>query len=283
LWVNREINAADAFVAAWLPGSEGAGIADVLLRNAQGETAHDFKGKLGYSWPRTATQFANNVGQKDYSPQFAFGYGLTYADKGDVAPLPEVSGLSGEQKVAGVYFARGRAAPGTSLRLENAQGHATKVTTLPAAVQDNSLRVAAVDYKAQEDALRFSWAGTGKASAFLSADAPFDVLRESNGDVMLVLTLRPETVPQAEVNLGVACGDGCAAALPLRDALAALPKEQWTTLGVPLKCFGAAGADLTKLSQPMRLETAGALQFSLSRVTLGAIHEATDVFECPQP
>jgi beta-glucosidase len=65
--------------------------------------------------------------------------------------------------------------------------------------------------------------------------------------------------------------------------LAALPKEQWTTLGVPLKCFGAAGADLTKLNQPMRLETAGALQFSLSRVALGAINEADHVFKCAKP
>lgn len=56
LWVNREINAADAFVAAWLPGSEGAGIADVLLRGSDGRVQHDFKGKLSFSWPRTATQ-----------------------------------------------------------------------------------------------------------------------------------------------------------------------------------------------------------------------------------
>ena len=63
LWVNREINAADAFVAAWLPGSEGAGIADVLLRGSDGRVQHDFKGKLSFSWPRTAT-YANNVGQR---------------------------------------------------------------------------------------------------------------------------------------------------------------------------------------------------------------------------
>ena len=72
LWVNREINAADAFVAAWLPGSEGAGIADVLLRDARGKAAHDFKGKLSFSWPRTATQFVNNVGQKDYDAAVRF-------------------------------------------------------------------------------------------------------------------------------------------------------------------------------------------------------------------
>ena len=39
LWVNPEINASDAFVAAWLPGSEGEGIADVLFRAADGNVA----------------------------------------------------------------------------------------------------------------------------------------------------------------------------------------------------------------------------------------------------
>jgi beta-glucosidase len=54
LWMNREINAADAFVVAWLPGSEGEGIADVLLRTRDGRIAYDFHGKLAYAWPRSA-------------------------------------------------------------------------------------------------------------------------------------------------------------------------------------------------------------------------------------
>ncbi|HCB77286.1 MAG TPA: 1,4-beta-D-glucan glucohydrolase, partial [Erythrobacter sp.] len=47
MWVNREMNAADAFVASWLPGSEGAGVADVLTG------ATPATGKLGFSWPAT--------------------------------------------------------------------------------------------------------------------------------------------------------------------------------------------------------------------------------------
>jgi beta-glucosidase len=93
LWVNPEINASNAFVAAWLPGSEGEGIADVLLRDAGGKVQYDFHGKLSYSWPRTAMQTPLNVGQKDYDPQFAYGHGLTYEDDGDLGPLSEVSGL----------------------------------------------------------------------------------------------------------------------------------------------------------------------------------------------
>ncbi|REA74601.1 1,4-beta-D-glucan glucohydrolase, partial [Staphylococcus pseudintermedius] len=99
----------------WLPGSEGAGVADVLLRNASGKVQYDFHGKLAYSWPRTAVQTPLNVGQKDYHPQFAFGYGLTYEDNGDLGKLSEVSGLPANVAAPGVYLQRGKPAGGLAL------------------------------------------------------------------------------------------------------------------------------------------------------------------------
>ncbi len=51
LWVNRELNLSDAFVAAWLPGSEGAGIADLLFKPTAGSGQRDFTGRLAFSWP----------------------------------------------------------------------------------------------------------------------------------------------------------------------------------------------------------------------------------------
>ena len=56
LWVNKELNASNAFVAAWLPGSEGAGIADVIFKNASGDINYDFKGKLLFSVPKVTRQ-----------------------------------------------------------------------------------------------------------------------------------------------------------------------------------------------------------------------------------
>jgi len=63
---------ADALVAAWLPGTEGQGVADVLFG--------DYKptGKLSFSWPRSMAQIPINVGDANYDPLFAFGFGLTY-------------------------------------------------------------------------------------------------------------------------------------------------------------------------------------------------------------
>ena len=74
LWVNPELNQSDAFVAAWLPGSEGQGVADVLLRDAKGKVQYDFQGKLSYSWPQHPTQFKVNSGDGQ-TPLLPYGYG----------------------------------------------------------------------------------------------------------------------------------------------------------------------------------------------------------------
>ncbi|CAN6697456.1 unnamed protein product [Malus baccata var. baccata] len=64
------ISSIDALVAAWLPGSEGQGITDVLFGD------HGFSGKLPRTWFRTVDQLPMNVGDSHYDPLFPFGFGL---------------------------------------------------------------------------------------------------------------------------------------------------------------------------------------------------------------
>ena len=94
LWVNAEINASDAFIAAWLPGSEGIGVADVIFQNNEGSTNFDFDGRLSFSWPNTPTQFSLNRFDNDYEPLFAYGFGLTYSDQDVLGDDLDESGSS---------------------------------------------------------------------------------------------------------------------------------------------------------------------------------------------
>ncbi len=261
----------------WLPGSEGGGNADVLLRGADGSVQNDFKGKLSFSWPRTAVQFQNNVGQKDYNPQFAFGYGLTYADKADQAALPEESGVSGEQSAGGVYFNRGKPSIGLAMQLSSAKQSDMPATTVPVALGDGSLKMSAVDHKAQEDARRLQWSGATDARVQLVSAKPIDVARETNGDILLYVTMRRDAAVTAPLWLGVGCGEGCSGQVDIGKSVAALKAGEWQTLAVPLKCFQAAGADMTKLVQVPYLASAAAADISFSRIALGQSREAVAV------
>jgi beta-glucosidase len=72
--ITDQLPLADAFVAAWLPGTEGAGVADGLFGNTP------FTGWLPYTWPRSVDQlpfdFDNLITEGADAPLFPFGYGL---------------------------------------------------------------------------------------------------------------------------------------------------------------------------------------------------------------
>ncbi|MFD1372635.1 glycoside hydrolase family 3 protein [Actinoplanes sichuanensis] len=68
--ITDQLGRIDALVASWLPGSEGAGVADVLFGTKP------FTGRLPVSWPRSADQVPVNVGDETYQPLFPYGWGL---------------------------------------------------------------------------------------------------------------------------------------------------------------------------------------------------------------
>ena len=70
--INDVLEQADAFIAAWLPGTEGQGVTDVIFG--------DYKptGKLAFTWPKSMSQIPINKGEKPYEPLFEYGYGLSY-------------------------------------------------------------------------------------------------------------------------------------------------------------------------------------------------------------
>ena len=151
MWVNPEINASDAFIAAWLPGSEGGGVADMLFADPD---QLDFVGRLPFSWPNFATDVDLNFGDENYEPLYPFGYGLSLSDSVHQGLLSEDPGDITEDDSGQVIFAAGRAA--TPWIVSN--------------FNKESISVRGVDHLAQEDALRFRFNGAGGEIGIISGN-----------------------------------------------------------------------------------------------------------------
>ncbi len=231
MYVTPEINASNAFVAAWLPGSEGGGVADLLFRTNAGAPAHDFRGRLSFSWPRAPDQTPLNVGDAAYDPLFAFGYGLTYAAPRNIGRLPEAAAAPGASASTTSYLHGGRVIS------------PWRVASAGATVSE------------AEGALHIAFPG-GRAAAAEVVGAPIDLSRQANGDMALALSLRLEEAPTGPVVLSMRCGDNCASSL---DITSLLPSSTtgMTTMAIRLSCFSGAGADMTRVSTPLAISTGG--------------------------
>ncbi len=270
MYLTREINASDAFVVAWLPGTEGGGIADLLFRNADGTVAHDFHGKLSYSWPRGPTQTPlNPPGHFDadapYDPLFAFGYGLDYAHPQNVGPLPEAPAAEVAVSNTDTYLLAGHAAAPWSLSLVDAKGVSTPADSASAATPDGALKLARIDHKTQEDTVVATW----KSPASLAmTGAPVDLSRHANGDMSLKFDLRLANAPSGPVMLTMGCGAGCQGGVDVTQSLRALSGKGWTSLPVRLNCFKVRGADMSRIATPFLLTSQSPLVLDIGAVRL---------------
>ncbi len=264
LWVNRELNAATAFVAAWLPGSEGSGIADTLFGKA------DFTGKLPYSWPKRADQVVLNIGDAGYDPLFAYGFGLSVHDRGDLPQLSE-AGPVVNRAPAGTLFTKGSAVDARQLFIATsgiAPQSVDHSATLP------PLNAHAADRAAQEDSRRFAWNGSAAASVFLREPAATDLTREANGELALILDVKVDLAPTRPVKLAMRCGDGCMGAVDIGKDLAAATGKGWTSIAVRLSRLAAAGADMKRIDVPFEMSTDGRLELTFSGIRIASANGA---------
>jgi beta-glucosidase len=255
MWVNPELNASDAFVAAFLPGSEGGGVADVLFANRDGSVRNDFRGRLSYSWPRRADQTPLNRGDASYDPLFAYGYGLRYADNGNVPQLSEER-PAGAGLGEGLFFSRGALPQGWRF------------------AADPNVRIAGLDRRAQEDARSIAWSGPG--SFYIEAAPATDISREATGELSLMFDYRVDQAPAGEVRLGMNGND-----FPITGALRAAPTGEWRTYVLPLRCLARAGATMNAVARPFVLTASGPLRLSLSDVRIASA--AINQDRCAQP
>ena len=261
LWVNREINRSDAFVAAWLPGTEGKGIADVLFRHADGSVV-DFKGRLSYSWPRTACQTTVNKGDARYDPLFAYGYGLTYARHHgalgvlDESPQPQRCGaavIAATDDLVVFQQAEGpvhRMAIGSPPDWRMPLGDDLNAVV---ATSDGLVRSEVAQVNVQQDARKITFAGEGQFSAF-SATA-LDYGGYLGTHAALAFDVVVDQAPAGPVHVRIDCGYPCGGSIDVTRAILALPLHTKATLRIPLQCYVDQGVDFSSIESPFAIDT----------------------------
>lgn len=264
MFASPEINASDAFVAAWLPGTQGHGIADVLVAGRDGKTRRDFSGRLPFDWPADARSPVAKVA-------FARGYGLSYAQPGRVAQLSEDPGMDVAAALdTDRFFAAGRPAGPWSLTLADAAG-GTIVSSGTAATLGGNLVMRPIDLTAQEDGREFRW--TGPALVSFDGKAA-DFSRQLNNAFALRLDLRPDALGSGPLRLSVG-----SAGFDIARLLRGLPTGRVSTVKIPLRCFADAGADLKAVGTPLKLEGTAGYRLSLRYAGVEAVGEP---LACPQ-
>ena len=261
LWTNPEMNDSDAFVAAWLPGSEGGGIADVLF---QSEPSHDFTGRLSYSWPKLATQVKLNKQDADYDPLFPVGFGLSYADSVQTAALSEDSGLSeGGTSDKNLFFSKGTAYEPWKLTADG-----KIVNGLP--FDADGVEITAYDKDAQEDSLRVKLDSADDAFAVASGYG-FDFSRETVAAMELVFDAKSyggDTTVQA--------GMGCDVESCTQATVPVALNSDWQEVRLTLSCFASRGVRMEQLDRALILTGADNADLGVANVRVEADTNAVE-------
>lgn len=262
LWTNPEMNDSDAFVAAWLPGSEPAGIVDLLF---QTDPSFDFTGRLSFSWPKLATQAKLNPHHENYDPLFPIGYGLSLTDTTAVGALDENSGVDAAAAVRGVFFDKGMVPQPFRLSVNEAP------VQVPSEI--DGVAVAAFDRAAQEDALRVSFEEAGLFS--ISSAYPLNYSREANGAMELSFGLRSLTGPQT-----VSIAAGCVELDECENFVDVEASEAWQDVRISLSCAAANGVDLQYLKSAFVLNGQPGQDIAVSDMKLA--QESAESITCDE-
>lgn len=261
LWTNPEMNASDAFVAAWLPGSEAAGITDLLF---QTEPDYDFTGRLSFSWPKLATQVQLNKQHPNYDPLFELGYGLSLSDDVEIGMLSEESGAEDVGIQKGVFFAKGAASQPWRLTVDG--------STIDFPYQADGVAVTAYDRAAQEDSLRVTFSEADSVFSIASGYT-LDYAREGNSAMELSVMMKSLSGDKT-VRIGAGCVDlaGC------ENFHAVDIGSDWKETRISLRCAIKNGVDLAYLKNAFTIEGQADLDVAVGDVVLK--QESTDSIRC---
>ncbi|MGB1333494.1 MAG: glycoside hydrolase family 3 N-terminal domain-containing protein [Porticoccaceae bacterium] len=272
LWVNAEINHSDAFVVAWLPGSEGQGIADVLIADEKGQPRYDFTGRLSFNWPNTDINVEDSeVPVADYIMQI--GDGLSYGDKEIIVGTLNEKPLSTIASASEIIFA-GSSRGSWQMLAGDEDSWRQEIDEKTFVSSKAGLSVTLVDGMVQEDSRLVEWSGEHQSQFYWRSIQAMDMLKLEEQGKGVLLTYRVEKHPEGQIMQRIDCTWPCTGAQDVTDLFASAPIGKWQKTGISLSCFAQAGADLSVVNIPFLLTSSDAFAITIKDVRIDTIADS---------
>jgi beta-glucosidase len=258
LVVNRYLNASDAFIAAWLPGSAVEGIADVIFTK-ENKVHYDFTGKLSYSWPKNKDQSVLNFQDSPYEPLFPFGYGLSYKSdfqletiqiNNNLSKLELVNIFLGTASIPGKEFVVTKSVPEFVLQDDFIS-------------KNNKIKISRFDYQRQDDAKNILFIDDQSLKAFgISADSSVNL--SSMNSPFYEIIIRVNSLDNPDLYFSVGCGNDCNGSFELPTEL----MTDWTTINIPVSCLENDGLDKKNIQVRGLFVSEQGINFDLSSIII---------------
>ena len=258
LVINKQLNASDAFIAAWLPGTAVEGIADVIFKK-DNKINYDFTGKLSYSWPKSKNQSVLNFTDSIYDPLFPFGYGLTYISdlqmgmvetNQSISKLDLVNVFLGAASIPGKEFVVTKASPEFVLKDDFVSAN-------------SKIKITRFDYQRQDDAKNIIFLDDESLQAFgISTEYPVDL--SSMSSPFYEIVMRVNSLANSGLYFSVGCGNNCTGSVELPTEL----MTDWSKINIPLSCLEKNGLDKSKIQVRALFLSKDPINFDLSSIII---------------
>ena len=263
LWTNEFINLSDAFVVAWLPGTESRGMTDVLVANEDGSVNYDFQGKLPFSWPSDPNQSTIAFYDPASDAEFDYGYGLTYKSPKALASLDESFEKSDDYGDLVEIFSGKFNNPFEGFIQEN-NSPQIKLSSTNNATQNDIVQIDFIDVDKQDDTLRVTFNADGNLNSFHILTTEVIGLEDFQSGF---LNFNARVVESSgAIFLAATCGFGCMGSIDVTSLL--VKSKSFDGYSVPLKCLTDKGLDLSKTISPMILFGPADLTIDFKNISL---------------
>ena len=263
LWTNEFINLSDAFVVAWLPGTESRGMTDVLVANEDGSVNYDFQGKLPFSWPSDPNQSTIAFYDPASNAEFDYGYGLTYKSPKALASLDESFEKSDDYGDLVEIFSGKFNNPFEGFIQEN-NSPQIKLSSTNNTTQNDIVQIDFIDVDKQDDTLRVIFNADGNLNSFHILTTEVVGLEDFQSGF---LNFNARVVESSgAIFLAATCGFGCMGSIDVTSLL--VKSKSFDGYSVPLKCLTDKGLDLSKTISPMILFGPADLTIDFKNISL---------------